>query len=111
MNCAEPFSNFCFTLNKDGIVVLYTWDTDMDESLGRKVEGKYEVYFSIPPVLGLGTYTISISSGRPNIGTIEVCENCLSFRVENKTENGASKSFTRGGLIIPQIHWTNRRIK
>ena len=111
VNCAEPFSNFCFTLNKDGIVVLYTWDTDMDESLGRKVEGKYEVYFSIPPVLGLGTYTISISSGRPNIGTIEVCENCLSFRVENKTENGASKSFTRGGLIIPQIHWTNRRIK
>lgn len=111
VNKTVPFSNLCFTVTKDGSVLFHSWDVDTDGSYGRKEIGTYSASFKLPNMLGLGTYSVSVSVGIPNIGVIELNDNCLSFSIENKNKDGTSKSFTRGGIIIPPTKWEVEKIK
>lgn len=99
------FSNLGFSLFKDGMILFRSWDIDSNESLHEKNVGKYKASFRLPDILGLGNYSITVAAGIPNVGIIDVNENCLSFLMENKKMNAASKSLLRGGIINPQIEW------
>ena len=99
--------NIAFILsNKDGIVVLRSWDIDNDQQLfkGRK-KGDYEAEFEIPDILNMGQYNITITLGKPNVGVVQRYENCIAFDIENVKVDGYTKSFTRGGIIKKEILW------
>lgn len=108
VNQNVSYSNICFSLFKEGILIFNTWDINNDESKARKIIGFYETVFELPDCLGLGNYSITIDAGVPNVGVIERCENCLIFSIENKNENTSAKSVSRGGIINPNINWIVR---
>jgi len=91
---------------KDEIVVFRSWDVDNNRGLlnGRK-RGDYETEFEIPDVINKGEYSINITCGVPNVGTIQIFPNCIKFEIENIKVDGYTKSFTRGGFIKKDIYW------
>jgi len=105
--------NLGFRLStKDEVIVFRSWDVDTNQKLleGRS-KGDYETEFEIPDVLNVGQYFVSVSFGKTNVGGIQKFENCIAFHIENKTVDGYTKSFTRGGLIKTDITWSLKRME
>ncbi len=105
-------SNIMFGLSKENIVLFKSWDVDMAEYLlnGRE-KGTYVAEFFLPDYLGIGRYSIMIGSGKAGVGAYKNYEDCLVFDIDNVTDDGSSKSFTRGGMLKTTLEWNLEKRK
>lgn len=99
-------TNIRFSLYKDSILLFHSWDTDYLSSIEQnRKKGAHSTIVTLPDFLLPGRYSISIDIGRPNIGMIQIKEDCLQFEISNVLTEGTRKSFTRGGLVKTNIIW------
>ena len=104
-------TNLSLSLFKDSVLLFRSWDTDHSEGIEQcRKKGYHEAILSLPKVLLPGTYSMTVSIGRPNIGVIMRKEDCLQFEISNVTTDGTRSSFTRGGVMKTDIVWVDKVI-
>jgi lipopolysaccharide transport system ATP-binding protein len=100
-------TNIAFSLIKDGIILFRSWDTDDNPDLFiKRRKGSYQAEVNLPDFLNSGSYSISVASGKSNVGAFESHEECIVFDIENIKIDGAHNSISRGGLVKGNVNWS-----
>lgn len=105
----EPISgvNVEFILIKEGEVLFRTWDVDGTPSLlETRQPGKYTTEFNLPKFLLPGIYAINIAVGIVGHGLLEFHEECLTFEIDDLTNDQVTTSFSRGGMVMYTPEWS-----
>ncbi|MGN6580964.1 MAG: ABC transporter ATP-binding protein [Bordetella sp.] len=101
---------FAITLNKDGIDLFQTFDTDDDHEILPTIPGRYFATYTIPEkTLKEGTYSLRITAGTPTELMRDISGE-ITFEVASHTLSLLKKSYRtdRQGIIISPGHWKQK---
>jgi len=101
---------FAITLNKDGIDLFQTFDTDDDHEILPTIPGRYFATYTIPEkTLKEGTYSLRITAGTPAELMRDISGE-ITFEVASHTLSLLKKSYRtdRQGIIISPGHWKQK---
>jgi len=98
-------------VSREGMPIMYSYDTDADESLWTREEGIYQAKVVLPfSIFKEGSYTISVlmGYGQENITDPKTF---IRFNVENNSADLTHKSYRndRPGFIMKDVKWKTRK--
>ena len=104
-------SNLCFSLYKDGLTLLRSFDIDNNTDIFNfRASGIHTAEFILPHIFTPGIYNVSVSIGMPQITVFDVKKDAIQFEIKNFSTNENSTSLNRGGLIATDIIWKDSLI-
>jgi lipopolysaccharide transport system ATP-binding protein len=98
----------CFITNAEGVCVLGSGDADVDERrLQRRQPGHYRARFRIPrQLLGEGTYSVTVTMGKPYVEVYDRHESIVQFEVVDRTSQRRKTQHTRRpGILGIELPW------
>lgn len=102
-------SNLSLSLYREGVLLFRSWDSDSIELIEQcRKKGHHVASLSLPDNLLPGIYSIRLGIGIPNIGAIQIKDECLQFEITNVLTDGTRNAFTRGGMIRTNICWNDQ---
>jgi lipopolysaccharide transport system ATP-binding protein len=104
----------CLINNSDGVNVLSSGDTDLDEAkLGKRQPGSYRGEFQIPAfLLGEGGYSLTVALSVPFIQTYDRHEAIVSFEVvDNTSVRRQWQHKRRPGILGLEIPWATNQLE
>jgi lipopolysaccharide transport system ATP-binding protein len=91
----------------DGIIVLETYDSDIEKYSGPRRKGEYIMTCEVPAnLLNPGRYLVSINAGIPNIRNLAFLEGVLRLNIEDTGAVGSQLLSKRRGVVRPKLNWT-----
>lgn len=104
-------TNMSFSLSKDATLLFRSWDIDTDKQLYEmRKAGDYETEISLPDLLNVGSYSLTVACGIIGVGPIQILEDIIVFDVENIIQDGHTLSYSRGGMIKITPPWATKKI-
>ena len=104
-------SNLCFSLYKDGVTLLRSFDIDNDVNcFNFRAKGPHITEFILPNIFTPGIYNTSLSIGIPQTAIFDVKRDAIQFEIKNYSTNENTTSLNRGGLINTNIIWKDSTI-
>ena len=94
-------------ISREGVPIMYSYDTDADESLWTREKGEYQTKVALPfSIFKEGSYTISVlmGYGQENINDAKAF---IRFNVMNNNVDLTHKSYRsdRLGFIMKDVKW------
>ena len=99
-------------LIRNGVRIVYTFDTDEMPEIPVRDPGEYEACWRIPAMtLKAGRYTIDLGAGTPD-RHMQQFDAIASFEIDERTMNTHAKGYRRDrpGHIIAPGSWTTEKI-
>ena len=103
----------CFITNAEGVCVLGSGDADIDERrLERRSPGSFRTRFAIPGgLLGEGTYSVTVTMGKPYVEVYDRHEAIVQFQVVDRTSQRRKTQHTRRpGILGIELPWSVEEI-
>lgn len=106
-------TNISFALKRDGILLFRSWDVDMNQKLLKlRNKGEYTTRLILPKGLFTpGIYSVYVAVGQPGVGAITQHDDCVTFEIENLSDDASHSSYSRGGLLKMPLHWNTTNIR
>ncbi|KKR53166.1 MAG: ABC transporter, partial [Parcubacteria group bacterium GW2011_GWA1_40_21] len=98
-------------VSREGMPIMYSYDTDADESLWTREEGVYQAKVALPfSIFKEGSYTISVLMGYGQENITDP-KSFIRFNVENNSDDLTHKSYRndRPGFIMKDVQWETRK--